>query len=105
LHSTRAVAPSCSFLTIRGPRRAKPLYPSMLPPAEIDCLLNAVFEALDLAADDHAEEGYQVLVLGKQKALEGKVNVEPWAKELEDRWDHAIRRYVDRCGLARGPVA
>ena len=71
----------------------------MLPPAEIDNLLNAVFESLDLAADDHVAEGYQALLLGKQKALEGKVNVEPWAAELEDRWDHAIRRYADRCGV------
>ena len=46
-----------------------------------------------------------MLLLGKQKALEGAANVEPWAKELEDRWDHAIRRYVDRCGVGRGPVA
>jgi len=42
-----------------------------------------------------------LLILGKQKALEGEANSKPWAKELEVRWDHAIRRYTDRCGVGR----
>ncbi len=73
----------------------------MLPPANVDTLLNSVFEALDLAADGHAADGYQLLLLGKHKALEDAARGEPWAKELEERWDHAIRRYVDRCGMGR----
>jgi hypothetical protein len=68
----------------------------MLPRIDVDNLVNAVFEALDLAAD-----GYQVLLLGKQKALEGKANFEPWAEELEGRWDAALERYAAPYGAGR----
>ena len=60
----------------------------MLPRAEIENFLTAVFEALDLAADGLIADGYQVLLLGKQKA-----NFEPW--------DAAIERYADRYGVGR----
>ena len=55
-------------------------------------LLTAVFEAVDLAVEGHAADGYQVLLLGRQKALEGEANFEPWADAVEAAWDGAIRR-------------
>ena len=73
----------------------------MLPRAEIENLLTAVFEAVDLAAEGHLADGYPVLLLGKQKALEGEANFEPWAEELEGRWDAAIERYADRYRVGR----
>ena len=68
----------------------------MLPRAEIENLLTAVFEAVDLAAEGHVADGYQVLLLGRQKALEGEANFEPTAEAVEAAWDGAIR------GCARG---
>jgi hypothetical protein len=73
----------------------------MLPRIEIDNLVNAVFEALDLAADGRVADGYQVLLLGKQKALEGEGIFEAWAEELEGRWDAALERYAVRYGVGR----
>jgi hypothetical protein len=73
----------------------------MLPRIEVDNLVNAVFEALDLAADGRVADGYQVLLLGKQKALEGEANFEPCAEELEGRWDAALERYAGRYGVGR----
>jgi hypothetical protein len=46
-------------------------------------------------------DGYQVLLLGKQKVLEGEANFEPWAEELEGRWDAALERYAARYGVGR----
>jgi len=57
----------------------------MLPRIEVDNLVNAVFEVLNLATDGHIADGYQMLLLGKQKALEGEANFEPWAEEREGR--------------------
>jgi hypothetical protein len=73
----------------------------MLPRIEVDNLVNAVFEALDLAADGRVADGYQVLLLGKQKALEGEAIFEPWAEELEGRWVAALERYGARYGVGR----
>jgi hypothetical protein len=73
------------------------LHPNlMLPRVEVDNLISAVFEACDLAADGRVPDGYQVLLLGKQKALDGEANFEPWAEELEGRWDAALGRYAAR---------
>jgi hypothetical protein len=54
-----------------------------LPRAEVDNLLTAVFEAVDLAAEARAAEGFEVLLLGKAKALEGEANFEPTAEAIE----------------------
>jgi hypothetical protein len=42
-----------------------------------------------------------VLLLGKQKALEGAANCEPWAEELEGRWDEALERFAARYDVVR----
>ena len=54
-----------------------------------------------LAAESRVAEGYRVLLRGRQTALEGEQNFEPWAEELEGRWDDAIRRYARRYGVGR----
>jgi hypothetical protein len=74
---------------------------AILPRAEIDNLLTAVFEAVDLAAEGLITEGYEVLLIGKAKALEGEANFEPTAEAVEEAWDGAIRRYARRCGVGR----
>lgn len=48
----------------------------MFPRVEIENLLTAVFEAVALAVEGHIADGYQGLLLGRQKALEGEANVE-----------------------------
>jgi hypothetical protein len=71
----------------------------MLPRIAVDNLISAVFEACDLAAEAHVAEGYEVLLLGKGKALEGEANFEPTAESVEAAWDDAIRRYARRYGV------
>jgi hypothetical protein len=73
----------------------------MLPRAEIENLLTAVFEAVDLAAEGHVADRFEVLLLGKAKALEGEANFEPSAEAVEAAWDGAIRRYARRWGIGR----
>jgi hypothetical protein len=46
---------------------------------------------VDLAAEGLIAEGYEVLLIGKQRALEGEANFEPTAKAVEEAWDGAIR--------------
>jgi hypothetical protein len=62
----------------------------MLPRIAVDNQIAAVFEACDLAAEGLTAEGYEVLLIGKQRALEGEQNFEPWAEELEGRWEAAM---------------
>jgi hypothetical protein len=73
----------------------------MLPRAEIDNLLTAVFEAVDLAAEGRVADGFEVLLLGNAKALEGEQNFEPTAEAVEEAWDGASRRYARRWGVGR----
>ena len=68
----------------------------MLPRAYVDNLITAVFEAVDLAAGGRATEGFEVLLLGEAKALEGEATFEPSAEAVEAAWDSAIRRYARR---------
>jgi hypothetical protein len=104
---------------------------AILPRAEIANLLTAVFEAGDPAVEglvaevmrcsssasgghwrarrtssrqrgsSLVAEGYEVLFIGKQRALEGEANVEPTADAVEEAWDGAIRRYARRRGIGR----
>ena len=74
---------------------------STLPRSEIENLLTAVFEAVVLAGQGEIAERYRVLLRGRQTALEGEQNFEPWAVELEGRRDDAIRRYARRYGVGR----
>src|SRR6184192_2658928 len=62
----------------------------MLLRVSVDNLVDAVFEAVDLAGQGEIAEGYRVLLRGRQAALEGEQNFEPWAEEMEGRWDAAI---------------
>ena len=73
----------------------------MLPRAEFENLLTAVFEAVDLAAEGRPADGYEMLLLGKAKALEGAANFEPMAGAVEAAWDSAIRCYAQRWGIGR----
>ena len=48
----------------------------MLLRVDVDKLVAAVFQALDLAAQGEVAEGYQALLMGRQRALEGEANLE-----------------------------
>jgi hypothetical protein len=56
---------------------------------------------VDLAAEGLVAEGYDVLLIGKRRALEGEANFEPSAEAVEAAWDGAIRRYARRWGIGR----
>jgi len=73
----------------------------MLSRVAVDNLVDAVFEAVDLAGQGEIAEGYRVLVRGRQTALEGEARFEPWAEELEGRWNAALERYAGRYGIGR----
>ena len=49
--------------------------------------------AIRIGRDEH---GYEVLLIGKGKALEGEANFEAAAEAVEPAWDSAIRRYGRR---------
>jgi len=83
------------------PRWKKAATDTMLPRIEVENPVNAAFEALDLAADGRVADGYQVLLLGKQKALEGDANSEPTAEAVEAAWNVAIRGCARRYGVGR----
>jgi hypothetical protein len=68
----------------------------MLPRAQIEKLLTAVFEAVDLPAEGLVADGYELLLIGKLGALAGDQNFEPWAEEPEGRWDAALQRCAAR---------
>ena len=53
------------------------------------------------AHDRNAPAGYEVLPTGRARALEGERNFEPWAEELEGRWDHAVATFAERWGIGR----
>ena len=71
----------------------------MLPRAEIENLLTAVFEAVDLAAEGHVADGYGCCTWAGKKALEGEQHFEEWVEQLEGRWDAALERYAARYGV------
>jgi hypothetical protein len=73
-----------------------------LPTAAIDSLLGAVAEAVTLAQEGDPAAGYEVLLTGKLRALEGGRNWEPLAEELEERWERAVGRFTRRSGIGRG---
>jgi hypothetical protein len=50
----------------------------------------------------HVAGGYQVLLIGKQRALEGEQNLDPWAEEVEGRWDATLERCAARWGVGGG---
>jgi hypothetical protein len=83
----------------------------VLPRAEFDNLLTAVFHAgptpplrggnrraPHLAAEGLVVAGYDLLLVGKLRALEGEANFEPSAEAVEEAWDGAIRRDARRWG-------
>jgi hypothetical protein len=43
----------------------------MPPRIAVDNLISAAFEAVDLAVEGHVADGYQVLIIGNQGALDG----------------------------------
>src|SRR5262245_21748855 len=53
---------------------------SPIPTAAFDSLLMAVEEATTLALEGNPAAGYEVLLVGRARTLEGERNFEPWAE-------------------------
>lgn len=72
-----------------------------LPTAAVVSLLVAIDEALALAEAGDPAAGYLTLILSRARSLEGERNFEPWADELEGRWDRAVETFAARWGIGR----
>jgi hypothetical protein len=51
----------------------------------LNSLRLAVEEAVTLAHDGDPASGYECVLVGRQRALEGERNFEPWAEPLAER--------------------
>jgi hypothetical protein len=56
---------------------------------------------VNLVAEGRTADGYEVLLLGRQKALEGEATSEPTAEGVEAAWNGTIRRYGRWYGVRR----
>jgi hypothetical protein len=71
----------------------------MLPDSEIDRLMDAVDEAIGLAAEGKVGEGYRLLSEGRIRASELAKAREPWGAELVHRWRLACDNYAASYGV------
>jgi hypothetical protein len=53
---------------------------TLIPTPALDSLLMAVEEAVTLAQEGDPAAGYECLLTGRARALEGERNFEPWAE-------------------------
>ncbi len=74
---------------------------STLPRPELDTLLLTISEAVDLAEEGKAADGYQALLSGLRRAAEAAEGGEPGGQELARRWQEALDRYAERHRIGR----
>jgi hypothetical protein len=72
--------------------------PLIVPEYEINVLLLAEVEAMDLADQDKIMDGYNCLVAGLRRAEETRAFREPWAGELVKLWQKTLDSYCRRYG-------
>jgi hypothetical protein len=58
-----------------------------------------VDEAVELAGEGKAADGYTALLAGLERAREAEEDGEPWAEELVRRWNVAVENYAARHGI------
>jgi hypothetical protein len=66
-----------------------------LPHDQVDALIDAETEALDLAHQGRTAEGYALLLAGCRRAQEAATD-QPWDGALLERWQGALERYGER---------
>lgn len=71
----------------------------MLPTNEIDTLTMTVTDAIDLAAEGNAADGYTALLAGLQRAEEIAEEGVEWGPELVERWRTACSNYAKQYGV------
>lgn len=72
-----------------------------VPEVELEAFLLTVAEAVDLAAEGNAGDGYAALLAGLQRACEAQEDGEPWAAVLVKRWTEARDNYANRHHIPR----
>jgi hypothetical protein len=73
--------------------------PTMLPIHELETFLITVEEAVDLARDGDAADGYEALLAGLHRAREAED--EPWGEELIRRYSEAVERFAALYSVGR----
>jgi hypothetical protein len=71
----------------------------MLPRNELDLFLVMVEDAVDLAREGDAADGYEMLLAGLHRARD--VEGEPWGEELVSRYLEALDRFAGLYGIGR----
>jgi hypothetical protein len=64
----------------------------MLPRHELNAFLTTVTDAVDLAREGDAAEGYTALLAGLHRAEQAQADGELWAEELASRYREALER-------------
>jgi hypothetical protein len=68
----------------------------MLPNAERDTLLNTIFDATDWAKAGVPAIGYDLLLLGQQRAEQARASRVLWGEELMNCYRQAVDDYERR---------
>jgi hypothetical protein len=73
----------------------------MLPYEEVIVLERTITEAVDLAIDGGAAEGYMILLSGVERARQARAEGESWGEELVKRYQKAVAAFARLFGLGR----
>jgi hypothetical protein len=73
--------------------------PPPLPKYELDLLVDAVTEAIDLAESGEVLNGYRCLLGGLERATESEEAGDAHGPELVRRYRLALERYGERWGV------
>jgi hypothetical protein len=73
----------------------------VIPRPELDTFLLTVNEAVELAEEGQAADGYTALLAGLARAREAVEDGEPWGEELVRRWEVAVENYAARRRIGR----
>jgi hypothetical protein len=73
----------------------------MLPYEELIVLERTVAEAVDLAIDGGAAEGYMILLSGVERARQTRAEGKSWGEELVRRYQKAADAFARQFGLGR----
>jgi hypothetical protein len=73
----------------------------MLPPKELIALETTVADAVELAVDGAAAEGYVLLLAGVERAQQARAEGKSWGEELVRRYQQAADAFARQFGLGR----
>src|SRR5262249_19840721 len=78
---------------------ASPVGQSMLPPEELIALRTTVANAVELAVDGAAADGYVILLSGVERARQARTEGNSWGEELVVRYEKAADAFARQFGL------